>query len=175
MTDAAEPSSPTSTSRRFVFTTTEADAVALQALLKPADRGWRSLLGYAFALPPLVIVSWLTRDAEWPVWFASFGIAGLAAWQLSRFTLKAERSRAARRHPIGAAQVDYADGRFEGTIGNVRIDATVSPGARIETDADHVFVVVDGRPAIILPRSTFADRADMDGVARTLRGLAGTN
>ncbi|MCM5557949.1 hypothetical protein [Pleomorphomonas sp. JP5] len=175
MTDAAEPSFPTSTSRRFVFTTTEADAIALEALLRPADRGWRSLLGYAFALPPLVIVSWLTRDAEWPVWFASFGLAGLAAWQLSRFTLKAERSRSARRHPVGTAQVDYAESQLMGTIGDARVDATVNPGTRIEVDAGHVFVVADGQPAIILPLSAFANRADMDGFARALRGLADTN
>ncbi len=175
MTDAAELSLPTSTSRRFVFTTTEADAVALEALLKPTDRGWRSLLGYAFALPPLVIVSWFTRNAEWPVWFAGFGLAGLAAWQLARFTLKAERSRAARRHPVGATQIDYADGRFEGTVGGVEIAAAIASDTRIEADAGHVFVVADGRPTIILPLSTFADKTDMDGFVRTLRGRAGTN
>ena len=169
MTDAAESSSVASTSRRFVFTTTDADALALEAVLKPADRGWRSLLGYAFALPPLVVVSWLTRDAEWPLWFATFGVAGLAAWQLSRFVLKTERKRAARRHPIGKTVVDFADDRLEGTIGDVAIDIPSGSALRVETNAGHLFLLAEGKPALILPLAAFAGETDMKAFAAMLK------
>lgn len=170
MTDAAESSAATATPRRFVFTTTEADAVALEAFLRPADRGWRSLLGYAFALPPLVIISWLTRNAEWPVWFAAFGLVGLFAWQGARLVLKAERSRAARRHPVGPGQMVFADGRLEGTIGGITVDFPVTSGARVETDADHLFVLAEGRPTVILPVAAFAGKTDMVAFATALKG-----
>ena len=169
MTDAAESSFAAPTSRRFVFTTTEADALALEAVLKPADRGWRSLLGYAFALPPLVAVSWLTRNAEWPLWFAAFGVAGLAAWQLSRFVLKAERQRAARNHPVGKGEIDFADGRLEGTIGGVAIDISSVSALRVETDGSHFFLLAEGKPAVILPRAAFAGTADMAAFTAMLK------
>ncbi len=145
--------------------------MALEAILKPADRGWRSLLGYAFALPPLVLISWLTRNAEWPVWFASFGVVGLVCWQGARFFLKAERGKAARRHLVGQARLTYANGRFEGVIDGVTVD--VSPGGtRIEMDSGHLYVVPKARPALILPFSAFNGRADMTAFAATL-GHAG--
>lgn len=169
MTDTANFAPDTPTVRRFVFTTTEADALALEALLKPADRGWRSLLGYALAVPPLVVLSWLTRDAEWPVWFAAFGLAGLAAWQLARFLLKTERSRAAGRHPVGAGQIEFSGGRLEGTVGGVAIDISPTSGLRVETDADHLFVIAGEGPALILPLSVFADRADLEAFAARLK------
>lgn len=165
MTDAAEALSAQPTSRRFVFTTTDADALALEAVLKPADRGWRSLLGYAFALPPLVVVSWLTRNAEWPLWFAAFGIAGLAAWQLSRFVLKTERKRAARRHPVGRGEIDFAGDRLEGMIGGAAIDISSGSSLRVEADAGHLFLLVEGKPALILPLAAFASAADMKAFA----------
>lgn len=169
MTDAAESPPVAPTSRRFVFTTTEADALALEAVLKPADRGWRSLLGYAFVLPPLVAVSWLTRNAEWPLWFAAFGVAGLAAWQLSRFVLKIERSRAARRHLVGVGEIGLADGRLGGTIGGVEIDIPSVSGLRVETDAGHLFLLAEGRPVVILPLAAFANGADMKAFAAMLK------
>ncbi|MBS1169064.1 MAG: hypothetical protein H6R00_5089 [Proteobacteria bacterium] len=169
MTDAAEsfPSMPTP--RRFVFVTEAADALALEAILKPADRGWRSLLGYAFALPPMALISWLTQNAEWPVWFASFGVIGLVAWQGARFALKAERSRAARLHPVGAGQVDFANGRLAGTVGGVAIDIPATDDVRVETDADHLFVLAGNRPTLILPLSAFAGKADMAAFAASLK------
>ena len=161
MTDAAEsfPSMPAP--RRFVFVTEATDALALEAILKPADRGWRSLLGYAFALPPLVLISWFTRNAEWPVWFVSFGLIGLVAWQGARFALKAERSRAARLHLVGEGQIDFANGRLEGTVGGVAVDIPATNDVRVETDADHLFVLAGNRPTLILPLSAFAGKADM--------------
>ncbi|PKR89545.1 hypothetical protein CXZ10_09240 [Pleomorphomonas diazotrophica] len=170
MTDTADLAPDVPTTRRFVFTTTEADALALEALLKPADRGWRSFLGYILALPPLVIVSWLTRDAEWPVWFAAFGLCGLAAWQLARLVLKTERSRAARRHPVGAGRIEFAGGRLEGTIGGVAVDIPTMSGRRVETDVGHLFVVAGEGPALILPLSAFADRSDLTAFAAKLKG-----
>lgn len=169
MTDAAEsfPSMPAP--RRFVFVTEAADALALEAILKPADRGWRSLLGYAFALPPLVLISWFTRNAEWPVWFASFGLIGLVAWQGARFTLKAERSRAARRHLVGAGQVDFAHGRLAGTVGGVAVDIPATSDVRVEADAAHLFVLADNRSPLILPLSAFAGKADMAAFAASLK------
>lgn len=169
MTDAAEPSSSFPAPRRFVFTTTEADALALEAILKPADRGWRSLLGYAFALPPLIVVSWFTRNAEWPLWFAAFGLAGLCAWQAARFALKAERSRAARRHPVGTGDVTFHAGRFEGSIGGSAIAVTMAPGRRVEVDVGHVFVMSGDAPALILPLPAFASPTDMLAFAAALK------
>lgn len=169
MTDAAESPFATPTSRRFVFTTTDADALALEAVLKPADRGWRSLLGYAFALPPLVVVSWLTRDAEWPLWFAAFGVAGLAAWQLSRLALKTERKRAARGHPVGKGEIAFVGDRLKGTIGGVAIDMPSGSALRVETDAGHLFLLAAGKPAVILPRAAFAGAADMKAFAAMLK------
>lgn len=165
MTDAAESFSAAPTSRRFVFTTTDADALALEAILKPADRGWRSLLGYAFALPPLVVVSWLTRDAEWPLWFAAFGVAGLVAWQLSRFALKTERTRAARGHPVGRGEIDLAGDCLKGMIGGVAIDIPSGSVLRVETDVGHLFLLSPGKPAVILPLAAFAGAADMKAFA----------
>lgn len=172
MTDAAESSLDQPVQRHFVFTTTEADALALEAMLKPADRGWRSLLGYALALPPLVLISWLTRNAEWPVWFASFGVVGLVCWQGARFFLKAERGRAARRHPIGQGQLTCANGRFEGVVNGVTIDVLTGRGTRIETDSGHLYIVDQAQPALILPLSAFNGRADMTAFAAVL-GHAG--
>lgn len=172
MTDAAESAPDHSVQRRFVFTTTEMDALALEAILKPADRGWRSLLGYAFALPPLVVISWLTRNAEWPVWFASYGVVGLVCWQAARFFLKAERGRAARQHPVGTGEIDYANGRFEGSVGGVPVDLAANNDTRIETDSSHLFILVARRSALILPLSAFSDRSDMLAFAATL-GHAG--
>ncbi|WP_370675891.1 hypothetical protein [Pleomorphomonas sp. PLEO] len=169
MTDAAEsfPSMPAP--RRFVFTTGAADALALEAVLKPADRSWRSLLGYAFALPPLIVVSWFTRNADWPVWFASFGLIGLVAWQGARFVLKAEKARAARQHPIGAGQVDFTNGRFEGAIGGVAIAIPAVEGVRVEMDAGHLYILADNRPALVLPLSAFAGRADLIAFAASFK------
>lgn len=165
MTDAAESVLSRPESRRFVFVTDMTDALALETILKPADRGWRSLLGYAFALPPLVVISWLTRNAEWPVWFATFGLIGLVAWQGARFVLKAERSRAARRHPVGAGQVEFANGHLRGTVGGVTVDIPAAAAVRLEMDAEHLCILADNRPALILPLSTFAGRADMAAFA----------
>ena len=158
--------------RHFVFTTTVADALALEAILKPADRGWRSLLGYAFALPPLVLISWLTRSTDWPVWFASFGVVGLICWQGARFVLKAERSKAARRHPVGPGQLTYANARFEGAVNGVTIDVPTGHGARIEMDSGHIYIVAKAQPALILPLSAFNGKADMTAFAAAL-GQAG--
>lgn len=166
MTDAAESAVPL---RRFVFTTKQEDALALEAILKPADRGWRSLLGYAFALPPLVVLSWLTRNAEWPVWFATFGLIGLAAWQGARFVLRAERIRAARRHPVGAAEIEFSADGFNGTVGGIVIDIPVLVGVRIEMDSNRLFVLASGRPPLILPLSAFSGRADMAAFAAALK------
>ncbi|MBS1182480.1 MAG: hypothetical protein H6Q99_2360 [Proteobacteria bacterium] len=163
MTDAAE--SARTAPRHLVFTTTVADALALETILKPPDRGWRSVLGYAFALPPLIVVSWLTREAEWPVWFAAFGLAGVAAWQLARLVLRVERVRAARHHPVGAGQVEFSGDRLKGTIGGVVVDIPAAPDVRVETDAGHLHIVDDGQPALILPLSAFAGRADMAAFA----------
>lgn len=172
MTDAAESSLDQPVQRHFVFTTTEADALVLEAILKPADRGWRSLLGYALALPPLVLISWLTRNAEWPVWFASFGVVGLICWQGARFFLKAERRKAALRHPVGQAQITYANGRFEGVVEGVAIDVPLGHGARIEMDSGHLYIVAKAQPALILPLSAFNGKTDMAAFATTL-GHAG--
>lgn len=168
MTDAAESVPEVPTSRRFVFTTTVPDALALEAILKPSDRGWRSLLSYAFALPPLVLVSWLTRNAEWPVWFASFGVVGLGCWQAARFALKAERAKAARRHPVGAGQIDFAEGWLHGTVGGAALDIPTTTGMRVETDSSHLYILSDGRPALIMPLSAFAGRNDMAAFAARL-------
>lgn len=168
MTDAAE--SVAMPLRRFVFTTKQEDALALEAILKPADRGWRSLLGYAFALPPLVVLSWLTRNAEWPVWFASFGLIGLAAWQGARFVLRAERIRAARHHPVGASEIEFSADGFKGTVGGIVIDIPALVGIRIETDDRRLYVLASGRPALILPLSAFSGRADMSAFAAAIEG-----
>lgn len=172
MTDAAESSLDQPVQRHFVFTTTEADALALEAILKPADRGWRSLLGYALALPPLVLISWLTRNAEWPVWFASFGVLGLICWQGARFFLKVERCKAALRHPVGQAQITYANDGFEGVVEGVVIDVPVGGIVRIEMDPGHLYIVAKVQPALILPLSAFNGRADMTAFADAL-GHAG--
>ena len=169
MTNAAESRSAAPTSRRFVFTTTDADALALEAVLKPADRGWRSLLGYAFVLPPLVVVSWLTRNAEWPLWFAAFGVAGLAAWQLSRLVLKTERKRASLRHPIGMGEIGFDGDRLRGMIGGNAIDIPSGSTLRVETDTRHLFLVAEGKPAVILPLAAFAGAADMKAFAAMLK------
>ena len=171
MTDTAESASPSGLSlpRRLVFTTAEADALALEAVLKPTDRGWRSLLGYAFALPPLVGISWLTRNAEWPVWFASFGLVGLAAWQSAHLVLRTERRRAARRHPTGAGQITSIDGRLEGTVGGVMIDISAADTARLETDSHRLYILADGRPALIVPLSAFSGRADMTAFVASMK------
>lgn len=182
MTDTAEYSPAQPIPRRFVFTTTEADALALEAILKPADRGWRPLLGYAFALPPLVVISWLTRNAEWPVWFVAFGVVGLVAWQGARFALRAERVRAAGRHPVGAGQIELSARGLEGTVGDVAIDIPATGGTRIETDAGHLYILAGKRPALIMPLSAFAGRTDMtalaaafDAAGRHSRGVSGTD
>lgn len=172
MTDAAESFHSMPESRRFAFVTDTADALALEASLKPADRGWRSLLGYAFALPPLVIISWFTRNAEWPVWFATYGLVGLAAWQSARFVLKAERSRAARQHPVGAGQIAFTNGRLEGTVGGVTVDISAASGLRVETDADHLYILANNLPTLILPLSAFAGRADMAAFAASLKEIS---
>lgn len=169
MTDAAESFPTQPISRRFVFTTAEADALALETVRKPADRGWRSLLGYAFALPPLVIISWLTQSAEWPVWFAAFGVVGLASWQGARLVLKAERARAARRHPVGTGEITFSGSSFIGTIGGGAINTQVTVDTRIETDASHLYILPNDQPALILPLSAFADRADMVAFAAALK------
>lgn len=180
MTDAAEFTR--SAPRRFVFTTTIADAVALEAILKPADRGWRSLLGYAFALPPLIVISWLSRQAEWPVWFVAFGLVGLAAWQLARLVLKVERARRARGHPVGTGQIEFSGNRLAGAVGGVVIDSPATADVRVMADAGHLYVVASGRPAVILPLSAFADRTDMVAFAaafedaiRRIQGISGSD
>lgn len=165
MTDAAESAATATASRRLVFLTTETDALALEAILKPADRGWRSLLGYAFALPPLVVISWFTRNAEWPVWFAAFGAVGLVAWQGARFALKVEQAQAARRHPTGAGQIDYVDGRLMGAVGGATVDISASSGVRVEADLGHLYILASDRPALILPLSAFTGKADMTAFA----------
>ncbi len=173
MTDAAESLAAQPTPRRFVFATTKSDALALEAILKPTDRGWRSLLGYAFALPPLVVVSWLTRDAEWPVWFVAFGLVGLVAWQGARFALRAERVRAAQRHPVGAGQLELSKASLRGTIGGIAIDIPAAVGTRIETDASHLYILADDRPALIMPLSAFSGRADMAAFAAAFGATGG--
>ncbi len=165
MTDAAESTDATTTPRRLVFQTTETDALALEAILRPADRGWRSLLGYAFALPPLVVISWVTRNAEWPVWFAAFGAVGLVAWQGARFAIKVERDHAARRHPVGAGRIDFADGRLMGTVGGAAVDIPASRGVRVAADSSHLFILASDQPALILPVSAFVGKADMTAFA----------
>lgn len=170
MTGTAESASERPAQRRFVFTTTEADALALEAILKPTDRGWRSLLGYALALPPLVLISWFTRHGEWPVWFVSFGVVGLVCWQAARFLLKTERAKAARQHAVGAGDIAFTQGRFKGMVGGATINnAAISGGVRIEMDASRLYILTEGQPTLILPLSAFADRSDMNAFAAELR------
>lgn len=160
---SAEPTAPAD-SRRFVFTSTAADALALEDVLKPANRGWRSLLGYLIALPLLVVISWLTRNAEWQVWFFAFGAAGVAAWQAARLLLFRERLRAAARHPVGDGDIVWSGRRLAGTVGGTAIDVDAA-NVRVETDGKRLHILSEGRPALILPLAAFADAADMAAFA----------
>jgi hypothetical protein len=160
---SAEPTA-IADSRRLVFTTTAADALALEDILKPANRGWRSLLGYAIALPPLVVISWLTRNSEWPVWFVSFGLAGVVAWQGAALLLKLERTRAAAAHPIGAGDLLWSNGRLTGRIGDVAIDVAAQ-NVRVESDGKRLHILSSGQPAVIVPLTAFSSAADMAAFA----------
>lgn len=159
---SAEPTA--ADSRRLVFTTTVADALALEDILKPANRGWRSLIGYAIALPPLVVISWLTRNSEWPVWFVSFGLAGVVAWQGAAWLLKLERTRAAKAHPVGAGNLLWSDHRLTGRIGETAIDVS-TPNVRVESDGKRLHILSKDQPAVILPLSAFSSAADMAAFA----------
>ncbi len=95
------------------------------------------------------------------MWFAAFGLAGLAAWQLARLVVKAERARGARRHPVGAGQIEFSGNRLEGTVDGGMIDIPAAADVRVMADAGHLHIVASDRPALILPLSAFADRTDM--------------
>ena len=160
---SAEPTA-IADSRRLVFTTTAADALALEDILKPANRGWRSLLGYAIALPPLFVISWLTRNTEWPVWFFSFGAAGVVAWQAARLLLKAEKTRAAAAHPVGNGDLLWSNGRLTGRIGEVAIDIAAQ-NVRVEGDGKRLHILSKDQRAVIVPLTAFSSAADMAAFA----------
>jgi len=163
---SAEPTLPAD-SRRFVFTTTGDDALALEDILKPANRGWRSMLGYIIALPPLVVISWLTRNSEWQVWFFSFGAAGVVAWQAARFILLLERQKAARGHPVGNGDIVWSGNRLTGTIGGTAFDVPATD-VRLEKDGRRLHILLKGQPALILPLAAFDSAADMAAFAVVL-------
>ncbi len=66
------------------------------------------------------------------MWFVSFGIAGVIAWQAAALLLKLERTRAATVHPVGAGDLLWSGDRLAGRIGEVAIDLAAQncPGGK---------------------------------------------
>jgi len=164
MTDSSAEPTPPADGRHFVFTTTGDDALALEDILKPANRGWRSMLGYLIALPPLVVISFLTQNSEWQVWFFSFGAAGVVAWQAARFILRLERQKAALAHPVGSGDIVWSGNRLTGTVAGTTFDLAAAD-VRLEKDGRRLHILSKGKPALILPLAAFDSAADLAAFA----------